>query len=154
VVQFWDRHSQPDDGFTPLTIEVLVNNGSEPAIALLERKMADPGHAEEDKLDWMRSSILTHRNDLLLLKGCERMLTGNLSPKMKLALVEVLFDYRPAEWYRPSGVLRPPDRRLAGEPALAQLRRIGEYALKNLVMRERLRKAVTDTLEEIRKTQP
>ena len=136
VIQFWDGHSQPDDGFTPLTIDALVCNGSETAIALLEKKMTDPRHGEEDKLDWMRSSILTHRNDLTLLHGCERMLAGNLSPKLKVSLVEVLFDYRPAEWYRPSGVLRPPDRRLASPPALAQLQRIGDYALRNLITLE------------------
>jgi hypothetical protein len=151
VIQFWDGHSQPDDGFTPLTVDALASNGSETAIALLEKKMADPRHGEEDKLDWMRSSILTHRDDFILLQGCERMLAGNLAPKLKVSLVEVLFDYRPAEWYRPSGVFGPPDRRLAGPPALAQLQKIGDYALKNMVMKERLRKAVSDALEEIKK---
>ena len=47
VVAYWDKHCQPDDGHAPLTIKVLLENGSPPALALLERKMADPGHDAE-----------------------------------------------------------------------------------------------------------
>ena len=150
VIKFWDNHSQPDDGFTPLTIEAIVKNGSEPAITLLEKKMSDPKHDEEDKLDWMRSSILTHRNDFILLQGCERMLSGGLLDNLRIALIEVLFDYRPKEWFRPSTVLKAPDRRQATPEALAQLRKIGEFALKKMNLRDDLKKVVEKTLEEIK----
>ena len=149
VIKFWNDHSQPDDGFTHLTIDAVVENGSEPAIALLEKKMADMKHDEEDKLSWMRSSILTHRNDLVLLQACERMLGGSLSEDLRLSLVEVLFDYRP-EWFPPSVVLKPPDRGQASPQALAQLRKIGEFALNKMNLKEDLRKKVEKTLEEIK----
>lgn len=152
VIRFWDNHSKPNDGFTPLTIEAIVKNGSEPAIALLEKKMFDPKHEEEDKLDWMRSSILTHRNDLILLKGCERMVAGSLPDNLRIALIEVLFDYRPKEWYSPSVVFKAPDRRQATPEALAQLRKIGEFALKQMNLKDDLKEVIEKTLYEIKET--
>lgn len=150
VIKFWDNHSQPDDGFTPLTIEAIIKNGSEPAITLLEKKISDPKHEEEDKLDWMRSSILSHRNDFILLQGCERMVSGGLPENFRVALIEVLFDYRPKEWFRPSSVLKAPDRGQATPQALAQLKKIGEFALKKMNLKEDLKKVVEKTLEEIK----
>ncbi len=149
VIEFWDNHSQPDDGFTHLTIEAVVENGSEPAISLLEKKMSDPKHDEEDKLHWMRSSILTHRNDLILLQACERMLGGSLSENLRLSLVAVLFDYR-REWFSPSAVLKPPDRGGATPQAFEQLRKIGKFALNKMKLNDDLRKKVEKTLEEIK----
>jgi hypothetical protein len=151
LVRFWDAHSQPEDGFTPVTITALVNNGTAPALDLLERKMADPKHEDDVKIAWMRSRILTHRNDLLLLQSCERMLTGVLPSHLRPALVEVLFDYRPGEWYRPANASRPPDRRQASAAALAQLRRLGYLALQTVQLTESQKEAVTKTLEEIEK---
>jgi hypothetical protein len=148
VIKFWDNHSQPDDGFTHITIEAVVENGSEPAISLLEKKMSDPKHEEEDKLHWMRSSILTHRNDLILLQACECILGASLSENLRISLVEVLFDYKP-EWFPPSTVLKPPDRQKAIPQALAQLRKIGEFALNKMNLTKDLRKKVEKTLEQI-----
>jgi hypothetical protein len=152
IIKFWDNHSQPDDGFTPLTIEALVKNGSEPAITLLEKKMSDPKHEEEDKLDWMRSSILSHRNDLILLQGCERMISGGLPENLSIALIEVLFDYRPKDWFRPSAVIKAPDRQQATPEALTQLRKIGEFALNQMNLKDNLKKIVEKTLNEIKET--
>lgn len=77
---------------------------------LLEKKFADPAHAAEAKLDWMHRSILPHRNDLELLRACERLLTGPLPENLKLALVETLFDYKPDDWYPEHLIRRPPAR--------------------------------------------
>jgi len=151
VIKFWDDHCQPEDGFTSLTIEAIIANGSEPALKLLEQKMLDPGQMEQDKIAWMHTDILVHRNDLPLLRSCERMLAGGLPETLRLALVDVLFDYRPTEWFPEDIAIRPPDRRQANEEALAQLRKIGEYALKNILMKARLRKVVMDVLEKIEK---
>ncbi|MEJ7712146.1 MAG: hypothetical protein WKF84_20370 [Pyrinomonadaceae bacterium] len=46
LVRFWDAHSQPDDGFTPVTITTLVDNGTAPALGLLEKKMGDSRHED------------------------------------------------------------------------------------------------------------
>ncbi len=149
VVRFWNDHSQPDDGFTHLTVEAIVENGSEPAVALLEQKMTDPRHDDNDKISWLRSSILTHRNDLPLLRSCERMLAGALPKRLCPHLVEVLFDYRPTEWFGPAELLYPPDRRQASAEALAQLRRLGQMALRTVALTEDQKKAVERTLKEL-----
>ena len=149
LIRFWDDHSQPEDGFEPVTITTLVDNGSEAAMGLLEKKMAAPEHEDDVKIAWMRSEILTHRNDLLLLQSCERMLKSGLSQILRPHLIEVLFDYRPGEWFRPASVSRPPDRRQASPEALKQLRKIGELALKTVTLSEEQKRAVEKTLDEI-----
>ncbi|MGK3964570.1 hypothetical protein WMF38_10385 [Sorangium sp. So ce118] len=154
LVKFWDAHSQPEDGFTPTTITALVTNGSAPALALLETKLADPGHEDDDKLAWMRSDMLAHRNDLPLLERCERMLKGSLPRALRPSLVEVLFDYRPGEWFSPATVVSAPDLRKATPEALAELLKIGELALKSVPLSATQKKAVELRVEEIKKLLP
>lgn len=154
LVKFWDAHSHPDDGFTPTTITALLDNGTPPATVLLEKKLADPGHDEDERLAWMRSMLLVHRNDLPLLEACERMLKGTLPKALRPALVEVLFDYRPGEWYRPATVVSPPSLLAATPEARAQLRKLGELALKSVTLSETQKKAVEARLEEIKKLTP
>jgi hypothetical protein len=149
VVSFWDKHCQPDDGITPVTVTVLIANGTELALRLLEKKFADPGHDESDKIAWMHSPLLAHRNDLPLLESCERMLKGSLPEKLRPPLIESLFDYRPEEWYLPASISTPPARRLATLPARAELRKIGEYALEHLSLTEAQKLSIQKTLEEI-----
>jgi hypothetical protein len=108
---------------------------------LLERKLLDATIAEDDKVAWMRSPIIDHRDDLPLLQMCERVLQ-RLVPALQTHLIEVLFDYRPGEWYPPATVHTPPDRRRASRESNASLRRIGEQALKTVAMDEPLRKKV------------
>ncbi len=92
VVEFWDAHAQPDDGFTPLTIKAVIENGDETALVLLEKKMIDKTHDDRDKIGWMRSDILSHRNDAPLLRSCRRLLENAWNESLKVNLFEVLFD--------------------------------------------------------------
>jgi hypothetical protein len=150
VVTYWDRHCRPDDGYAPLTIEALLENSSPPALALLEKKMAEPGHEDKTKVAWMRKSILPRRNDLAVLQSCHRMLTGTLPPSLRPALVETLFDYRPDEWYTARSPVAQPPRHLMTAPARDELRKIGEFALNKMRLKEELRKKVEKALEEIK----
>ena len=149
LLEFWDKHSQPDDGFTPLTIEALTKNGSEPALALLEEKLADPSHSDEDKQFWMRSYLLPHRNEAPLLKMVNRFLLANVSPHLKEDIVEAIFDYQPDQWYAESAVVRPPDRLLASPEAREILKSIGRYSLKSLSLPSALRTKVEKVLVEL-----
>jgi hypothetical protein len=149
VIEFWDLHCQPEDGFMSLTITALVENGSRPALALLEKKMANDGFEEDERIGWMHNNIMPHRNDVPLLESCERMLSGGLSPDLRPALVEALFDYRPNEWFGADPFLEPPPLKAASSEALTLLNRIGRSALKNISLTTRQRQAVNKTLEEI-----
>lgn len=152
VIRFWDQYCHPEDGFSNLTAQALIENGSEPALALLEKKLADPGFDEDERLWWMHTGILAHRNDPPLLKCCERMLGGNLPDNMKVGLVESLFDYRPNEWYGPDPYYAPPPLERAAPEAREQMLRIGESALKTLPLDDAQRKTIQGRMEEIRKS--
>lgn len=149
LVTFWDKYSQPDDGFSNLTVEALVENGGEPALRLFEKKMADTRHGRDEKIAWLRTEVLPHRDDPPLLNACERLLAGALPQDLRPHLVEVLFDYRPDEWYRPASVSTPPDRSKASAEAREALRRIGELALRTVRLSDEQRAAVKKTLAEV-----
>jgi hypothetical protein len=148
LVTFWDRHSRPDDGFTPTTIEVLLANGSQPALSLFEQKMADGRHDDDSKTGWLRSDVLVHRNDLLLLQGCERLLHDKLSEYLQRELVNVLFDYRPAEWYPPSACPSPQPLARASKEALDQLVKVAVVALTMVELSREQRAVVRGRMEE------
>ncbi len=145
LVAFWDKFSQPDDGFTPITLKVLIENGSRPALDLFEKKLADSGHDDGEKVSWMRADVLTHRNAPPLLESCERLLKGPLPKHLKSELVDVLFDYRPGEWFRPGVSYTPPPT--LSPAARTVLERIGRHALDHLELTERQRAAVKATLK-------
>jgi hypothetical protein len=149
LVAFWDKYCQPEDGFTPLTIEALTENGSKPALELLERKFTDPAHENDFKQSWMRSSILTHRNDTGLLQTCERMLAGGMPEELRGDLVDVLFDYKPGEWYRPAVSYNPPGLSSYTSSARAQMRRLGDYATQNLKLTRQQQEAIRNMLEQL-----
>jgi hypothetical protein len=145
LVAFWDKYSQPDDGFTPITIQVLVENGSTPALELFERKLLDPAHEDEEKVSWMRADVLTHRNEVPLLESCERLIKGQLGDPLKSELVDVLFDYRPGEWFRPGSTDSTPPPSSSPD-AQKVLGRIGQYALDRIKLTARQRAAVQAAL--------
>lgn len=146
VVQYWDAHSTPDSIHLHFTIDALCRNGSDPAIALLEKKLIDPDQEVEYKLAWMRGPILEHRNDLPLLRGCHRLLQSTMDPDLKGALVEALCAYRKVDWYKSCDVPVPPPRSQASQEALAELRAICEYAKENLTLQPLEKVAVDTTL--------
>lgn len=152
LVAFWDKYCQPEDGYTPLTIDALAENGSPPALELLERKFADPAHEDDFKQAWMRRSVFTHRNQAGMLATCGRLFEKGLPDHLRGDLVDVVFDYKPGEWYRPAVSFNPPPWSSYSASARAQMRRLGDYVLKNLKLTARQKQAVEDTLKALEKT--
>jgi hypothetical protein len=149
VVHFWDRHWLRDDGYSYVTAVAVCENGSAPALALLEKKMADASHGDDDKRVWMVTGIMMHRNEEATLDSCERLLRIGLPRRLRPMLVEALFDYRPTEWFRPATVLVPPSRKLASVAARERLRRIGEFALQSVRLSAQQQQVVRGVLKEI-----
>ena len=149
LIELWDRYSQPDDGFTPTTIPVLVDNGHPDALALLEQKLVDPSHDDGVKLAWMRTCILAHRNDVPLLVTCQSLLGATLPVPLRPSLVEALFDYRPGEWYRPTSKHSAPRLDTASDEALVEIEKIGQLALETVALGSTQRDVVLGRLEEI-----
>jgi hypothetical protein len=148
VAEFLDEQSRSHAAHLHLAIEIMVANGSEPAIAVLERKLASKEHEPEIVRGWMRGPILRHRQDVPLLKACERLLKGTELPaELKQSLVEALFDYRPERWYRLDRERpRPPKRGAASPEARILLRRIGVWVAQQKELREGLRAKVSAEL--------
>lgn len=149
VVEFWDQYWMPDDGYSHLTAPAVCDNGSTSALALLEKKMGDGAHSDDDKRVWMVTGIMMHRNEEAMLDTCERLLHGGLPERLRPMLVDVIFDYKPMEWFRPATVLVPPDRKQASAAARARLLRIGEYCLRTIPLTEHQREVVRAVLKEI-----
>src|SRR5262249_46928363 len=55
LVKFWDDHWQTADGYSNLTVEAVIENGSPAALHLLETKMSDPRFDDSEKTAWMYS---------------------------------------------------------------------------------------------------
>ncbi len=138
-------------GLKPVLVESLCANQSEPALELLTRIVADPGHEEDLKAFWMYEQIMPRRNDLPLVAWCEKMFSGPLPEELKPALVESLYDYRPESWFRDCDPPKPPPRSLAEEPVKTILRRMGEKALKTLPLAEAQKRPVRSVLIELGK---
>jgi hypothetical protein len=149
ALRFWDAQSGPDSIATPLVIDALCANGSADAIAVLERKLADPRHDPDAKRAWIVGPILEHRNDAPLLRGCARLLAGaGLPRELRPVLVGALFDYQ-RSWYRSQTPPTPPDGRLASAEARRELRRIAEYSLAHVALDAAQRQAVERALREL-----
>ena len=148
VIKFWDRYTDPDDSYMNLVVTAVVHNGSTPALELFEKYMLDQAYERNTKVSWMRSDVMKHRNDAGLLQSCERLLMKGLPEQLNPDLVEVLFDFM-GSWYRPSTAVTPPPREELTSRARAQLRRIGEYALKNVPLTGEQKRAVENTLEQL-----
>ena len=149
AVVFWDKHFQPEDGYSGVTVWALLDNGSEPAIALFEKKMVDAQFSETERRYWLTACVLQYRNDLPLLQACERLLESRLEEPYRLLLVDVLFDYQPDEWYGARPWHKPPPRAKASETALEQLRVVGRKALENQPLSSIQKEKVEMVLREV-----
>jgi hypothetical protein len=142
AIAFWDEHSQPDSDNLHLVIEAIFANGSEPALALFERKIADEGQESENRTIWLRDPMLRHRNDIAVLQCCERMvIQGSVPGEMRLLVVEALCDYQ-RDWYLSCSKPLPPLRLLASSDSRMTLRGICEFARDALPLPPELQAAV------------
>lgn len=148
AVVLWSKHSTPDAAYRHTTLDAIPDNGTEPALALLERILTDPAHDPDERVAWMRDGVLRHRDELPLLQACDRMLRGNLEPELKPALVSALFDYSEA-WYVACDFPRPPALVAMSKESKLQLRSIGIHALENFELDVRTKAAVEATLKTL-----
>jgi hypothetical protein len=151
AVEFWENHFQPEDGYSSVTVWALLENGSEPAVALFERKMKDGGFPETEREYWLTAVVLQHRNDLPLLQACDRLLESRLEELYRLLLINVLFDYRPDDWYGSGHWYKPPPREKATTEALEQLRALAQKALETQPLAERQQEKVNLSIQDIDK---
>lgn len=133
LVAFWESRFRPGDAYTPLTVDVLFENRSPPALELLEKNITAPGHPDHAKLAWFRGRVLVRRNDPAVLGLCRRLLTGAAMPAhLRLPLAEVLFDHKPGEWFFEDAVKHPPSKLDMTDEARALRAEIGRFVIDKL----------------------
>ena len=93
LIAFWDKYTDPEGATVGMVIRATLRNGSQPAIALFEKKLADNAYDDEDRADWLRVFVPPHRTNLELLHASERLIQGPLKEELRPNLVEVLFEF-------------------------------------------------------------
>jgi hypothetical protein len=148
VVEFWNRHSDPDDVYMNILMHALVQNGSQPALDVFEQKIGDDRYPEKRRIWWLRKEIPPSCNKILVLDCCSRMLQGGMNSTLKVSLVEVLFDFQ-STWFRPSTPVTAAPLSSYGKAERNKLKTIGQYALQNLELPKTLKAALQDRLDEL-----
>jgi hypothetical protein len=149
AIHYWDSHSQPESANLHLVIEAIFINRSAPALTFFETKMADERQEIECRTIWLRDQMLRQRNDLEVLRSCERMVTqGTVPPPIPPLVVEALCDYHP-DWYLACKKPKPPPRLLASDESKEVLRRICRFADGNLSLEPPIKAALEVTMREI-----
>ncbi len=149
AIAYWDSHSQPDSNNLHLVIEAIFANGSDPALALFERKLNDPRQEIECKTIWLRDPMLRHRNDPPVLRACERMIVqGSVQESIRPLVVEALCGYE-REWYLACKKPRPPLRAMATPEAREILRRICEFADEKMTLEPGIQAYLEATMLEL-----
>lgn len=148
AIKYWDSQSTPLAVNRHITIDMLCENGSDPAMALLERKLQDPEQEMEFKIVWIRDPMLRHRNDPPLLRASERMIAQTLPGDLRYFLLEAICAYDP-DWYLGCLKPKPPPRALATPEARQVLRQICRFAKEKMDLPPQLKFAVESTLAEI-----
>jgi hypothetical protein len=135
AVGFWEAHTALDDGFVERVMLRLAENGSPPALGLVARKLVDTSVPMDHRRYWLRRHAILHRDNPVLLAAFQRMIAGSIEAELRPYVVEILFDYRPKEWYSPHDEpKRLPSRAAASRQALELLRAIGRRALAELTL--------------------
>jgi hypothetical protein len=148
AVQYWDEQSTPRSVNRHITIEMLCENCTEPALALLGRKLIADEQEKLYRISWIHAFMLPHRNKRPMLEASERMITKTLPPDLRDTVLETICDYD-ARWYPCCYKPRPPSRLLMEDDAKQVLGRICRYAKKNMELGPRLKFAVETTFREI-----
>ena len=148
VVAFWERHTGVESVYMNILMHALMENCSEGAVELFFKKIGDSQYEEKKRIWWMRENIPPHCNDPLVLENCLKMFKGITADKLKIGLVEVLFDFQ-RTWFRPSTPVSTVPLSAFKPNERLKLHSVGEYALQNLTLPDTLQQAVKDTLKKL-----
>ena len=111
AVSYWRKYGAPGSIFTIIVVDATARQGGPEAARVFGEILLDADHRDQDKIAWLRRSLVPHRNQIGLLSEARNwVLDDRLSSEVQAALVEALFDYRPEEWYPPGVAYPPPEQ--------------------------------------------
>lgn len=130
VEKFWQPYTVTKDLHAPVVQRVLLDNGSEEALKLFGKMMADNGFPETSRAKWLRSRLPRYRNEKPYLVMADRLIADKaVTEGVRVAAVDAVFDWDD-EWGPLHGpdVQRPPARALAKKDARDLVRTIARTA--------------------------
>ena len=92
ILAMWKRLSLPNDGWVNVTVMALTENGSEAATKQFEALLRNPKHEPNERIGWLRSDYLAHRDNSRLLNMANRLLDSALPTTLKAAIADTTFD--------------------------------------------------------------
>ncbi len=134
------------EGFVEVNVPLLARNGSPRALGAMETLLMDEGVRRESRVEAARRGIYPNRLRPGVAESCERMLGGTI----RWAVVECLFDSRPAEWFgKRTPYPSPPPWSEASAAVRAALTRVGKKARALPDLPERLGRVIDGVLGEL-----
>ncbi len=130
AIEFWRKNAVPGQIEQNVVPDVLADNGSEPAIALLEELLLGP-QQEDNKRVWIQDAVLRHRFELPMIQAAERVVR-RLPQPLAISLMEVYFVYRPDKWYLECSPPTPQPYEKGDRRAREHLLNIATFALEQL----------------------
>lgn len=120
----------------------LAANGSPEALRLFESMMLATERSIGARVESLRAGFVPRRTALPILQAAGNILSRTKEPRLEIAVVEALFDYKP-HWFRPeNSISGPPAWETASTEALIAARRLAEMAKTRFAIPDSLRLAV------------
>lgn len=130
VIEFWRKNAAPGEVQQHVVPDALADNGSEPAIALLEELFLGP-QPDDQKRVWIQDAVIRHRFELPMIRAAER-LVQKLPTGLAVSLVEIYFVYRPDKWYLECTPPKPQPYEQADKRSRQHLLNLATFALDKL----------------------
>ena len=147
VVDYWKSLAKSDSPLLFDVVQALCENRSDSALGLLEEMFLSQKYRSESKQTWMRQIIFVRRDNMRILASAERLIRGRLPESLRSDLIDVLYDYRPEEWYIGTVIPSLPTGNAISEEASAIRQRIAEYALSSMNLSVRQREILQKSLQ-------
>ena len=107
--------------------------GTDETCALIETRILSPEYKTYIKTGWLHTDLLAARGNPAVVAMYKRLLASNVKEdRVREALVQTLFCYRPSEWYGSEyhGQYAPPKWKTYSTVALEELLTIADAAEK------------------------
>ncbi|MBI2690109.1 MAG: hypothetical protein HYX27_27705 [Acidobacteria bacterium] len=140
-------------GFLEVNIPLLAGNATTEALQGMESLLADETLRVEQRVSATHWGILPNRLKPGVVEACARVV-GRLgvSPAVAMAIIETLFDNRPAEWFgKRSPYPTPPPWNQATAATRAAYRTLADTVRRRADVSARLRKVVDEAVLQLGK---
>lgn len=151
VVAMWKQLGAPSVGWASVVTQSLSENGTTEAAALFEAMLRDTAFELDNRISWLHSELLGHRENPVLLAMAIRLLDAK-ERELRIGAIQSVFDYNQRWWGMCGGPKSVPLATFTAE-GRTQLRALAAKAKKQKLDKT-LTQAITRTLAELDKLPP